>query len=157
MIRLTRSPLISLGASLVVALGALSACGHGGGSSDSAYCGDLKHFESTMGGDISGAKLESAFSQMHGLNGEAPGAVKQEWSTVDKAITTMEDAFHDAGLELSDLDSLTTGEVPDGVDLEKLQAVMDATKQLQSKPVTDALSAIESDAKDECGLTLQVF
>jgi hypothetical protein len=152
--------LISIGTTLVAVLGALgvlSACGGHAGSQDSAYCGDLKKAESSLGEPDSGEKLQAAFSQMHQLNDESPDAVKQDWATVDKAITDMEGAFHSAGLEITDLDQLTAGDLSNKVDPTKLQAIVDATQELQGKSMTDAVSAIESDAKDECGLTLKVF
>jgi hypothetical protein len=148
---------ISVVATLAVALGTLSACGSHEPSADSKYCDGMRQAATDLGGVDSGVKLEAAFAEMHRLNDVAPQAVKQDWATVNGAVSRMEGAFHNAGLKISDLDKISSGNLPDGVDGNKLQALMDATQDLQSKAVTDAVSNIESNVKDECGIDVSVF
>ena len=110
------------------------------------------------GGQIeSGAQLAAAFAQIHQLSDRAPASVKQDWATVDQAITDLEDALHHAGLDVSDLGKVASCDLPDGVDASQLQAVTDAAQGLQSKAVTQAGSRIEADAMDQCGTDVNLF
>ncbi|HWV26420.1 MAG TPA: hypothetical protein VNZ66_04290 [Aeromicrobium sp.] len=140
-------------AGIVLMTGSMAACG---GSDSGAYCDTLKSAESQFAGLENGDAdvIEKAFSTFHELAGEAPSEVKDDWKKLDGAVTMVEDAFEEAGLKMSDLAKLQTGDIPEGVDLAKLQDAATSFQELDSQEFEDASAAIEKHAKDECGVDL---
>jgi hypothetical protein len=138
----------------------LAACGSSGGSSStSSYCAELKadkaYFESLSGAsspDMS--KLGDVFSRVHTLAADAPDNVSADWKTLDTAITTMENALKDAGIQPSDLAAMQSGSMPPNVDPTKLQALVPKLQALSSSAVSDAADRISADAKKSCGIDL---
>lgn len=140
-------------APLALVAGLLTGCG---GSDTSAYCDDLKadkaQFESMSGGDIS--QLGDAFKKMHELAAEAPDEVKDDWKTVDDALTSIEDALKAAGLSVDDLAAMQNGQMPKGVDMAKLQELAPKLQAMSGSDMAAATEAIDKNAKDVCGVTL---
>jgi hypothetical protein len=134
--------------------GMLTACG--GGGEAAAYCDSLEEAEQEFGTLESGdfASLDEALDKLHELADEAPDDVKDDWETVDGALTDMEQAFEDAGLELADLEGITNGEIPEGVDVEKLTTLTQELGQITSGDFEAAANNIEKHAKDECDVDL---
>jgi hypothetical protein len=91
---------------------------------------------------------------MHTLADDAPDNISSDWKTVDDAISTIETALKDAGLKPSDLAAMQKGQMPQGVDLSKLQALAPKLQSLSSGDVTTAANNIAADAKKTCGLDL---
>ena len=149
-------------AALALTTSVLAACGSGGGSSNAAsggdYCSELKadktYFQSFNGTNPDISKLGEVFTRMHTLANDAPSEVADDWKTLDGAITTMENALKEAGLQPSDLASLQGGQLPQGVDPAKLQALLPKLQALSSTDVTAAGEAITKNAKDTCGVDL---
>jgi prophage DNA circulation protein len=138
----------------------LAACGsHGGGGSASGnYCAELRS-DKTFFGSISGSnadfsRLDEVFQRMHTLAADAPDAVSTDWKTLDGAITTIENAFKQAGLKPSDLAKMQKGQMPAGADLSKLQALAPKLQALSSSKVSQAAARISSNAKSTCGVDL---
>ena len=144
---------LALAGAAFVAATTLSACG---GSADSAYCDDLKaateEYKSLESSDLS--KIDEAFKTFHALADEAPSAVESDWKTLDEGITTIEKALEEAGLEFADLAKIQTGELPEGVDMEKVQGLASEFSKLSSDEFTKASEDIEKHAKDECDVDL---
>lgn len=146
-------------AALIFAGSVLTACGGGGGSSASGdYCSQLKSdkaffagFEGS-GSDLS--NLDEAFTRMHTLADNAPDEVADDWKTLDGALTTIENALKEAGLKPSDLGGLQSGQVPEGVDAAKLQALLPKLEALSSSNVGEAAQRIADNAKDTCDVDL---
>lgn len=140
-------------APLTLVAGLLTGCG---GSDNSAYCDDLKadkaQFESMSGGDIS--QLGDAFDKMHELAAEAPDEVKDEWKTVDDALTSIEDALKAAGMSVDDLAAMQSGQLPEGVDMAKLQELTPKLQAISGTEMAKATEAIDKNAQDVCGVTL---
>ncbi|NRQ50552.1 hypothetical protein [Aeromicrobium stalagmiti] len=155
---------ISLAVAGAVLLGSsLAACGGGdggssggSGGSEADYCKDIKsaatYIKGLNGGDVS--QFNEALDQFKALGDEAPDAVKDEWVTLEKGISTVEKAFEDAGLKLSDLGKVQAGEIPEGVDVAKLQKLPQTLQGLDSKEFTTANDAITKHAKDVCKVDL---
>jgi len=139
------------GAALVGAT--LAGCG---GSDSSSYCKDLKTAKATFSNVGSGgaAQIEKAFATFHDLADEAPSDIKDEWKQLDGAIEKVEKALDDAGVKLSDLSGLKTGQVPKGVDVKKLRSALTELSNLNGSSVKDASTAIEKHAKDVCKVDL---
>lgn len=140
-------------APLALVAGLLTGCG---GSDTSAYCDDLKadkaQFESMSGGDIS--QLGDAFKKMHELAAEAPDEVKDDWKTVDDALTSIEDALKAAGMSIDDLAAMSSGQMPKGVDMAKLQELTPKLQAMSGTAMADATQAIDKNAQDVCGVSL---
>jgi hypothetical protein len=138
----------------------LTACGGGGGSSSSSgsYCDELKsdktYFESLSGSNADVSKLDTVFAKVHTLADKAPDNVSADWKTLDNAITTLENALKAAGIKPSDLAAMQNGQVPKGVDLQKLQALAPKLQALSSSDVSAAADKIAADAKKSCGVDL---
>lgn len=144
---------------LTLTAAALAACGGGGSSSASGgYCDELKtdkaYFQALGGTNADLSKLGDAFSRVHTLAAKAPSNVASDWKTLDTAITTIEGALKDAGLTPADLAGLSSGDVPKGVDVAKLQALAPKLQSLSGSDVSDAADAIAADAKKSCGVDL---
>ncbi len=66
----------------------------------------------------------------------------------------MQQALEDAGLEVSDLEGITTGQLPEGFDETKLTALAEDLQAVGTQKVQDAADNIEKHAKDECDVDL---
>ena len=132
--RLTR-PSALLGAGLLAVSVTLSGCS---GSDTEAYCDTLS----------------DAKSDIDTLADEAPKEVEDDWKVMQEGVQRIEDAFEDAGLAMDDLSEVMTGEIPEGVDLEKLQELGTTLEELDSEDFNDATEAISEHADEECGITL---
>ena len=64
------------------------------------------------------------------------------------------DALKDAGLKPSDLAAMQNGQMPQGVDMQKLQALAPKLESLSSSGVSEAADKIAADAKKSCGIDL---
>ena len=94
------------------------------------------------------------FKRVHSLAAAAPTEVSSDWKTLDTAVTTMENALKEAGIKPSDLAAMQKGQLPQGADLQKLQALGTKLQSLSSSDVTSAAQAIAKNAKDRCGVDL---
>lgn len=133
--------------------GVLSACGGGSGDTE-AYCDSLKQAKTDVEAlsDQDLDKFDEAFQTIHEVAGDAPDDVKDDWKVLDDALNEMETALEDAGLELSDLGSLQSGQLPEGVDQAKLLALGEKMQNIASEEVEQAGDNIQKHAKDECDL-----
>ncbi|MGI9086114.1 MAG: hypothetical protein ACR2FE_12655 [Aeromicrobium sp.] len=149
-----KTPLALASAALMAAT--LAGCGGGDDGPDSEYCKDLKaastEFDSLSSSDVS--KLDEAFKTFHELADDAPAEVKDDWTTLDKGITDVEKALKDAGLKFSDFAELQKGNMPEGVDVEKLQGLAAEFQKLDSAEFDKSSKAIEKHAKDVCKVNL---
>jgi hypothetical protein len=145
-------PAAVVASTLVIAV--LSACS-GGDGPDSDYCKDLEAAKPSLESlKSNGAEqLQDVFKVTHKLADEAPGDVKDAWETYDEAITNIEKALKDAGVGPKELASLQRGEVPPGVDQEKLRGLPATFQKLDSPQVAKASNKIAKHAKDVCQLS----
>lgn len=146
---------------LALAAALLGACGgsHDAGSgAATGYCDQLKadkpYFQSMQGDEPDLTRLEAASSRMHSLADAAPAEVAGAWATLDDAVTTMEDAFHEAGIDASDLAAMQDGRVPAGVDVDELAAMAPKMQALSGPELEDAAARIAEHARTACGIDL---
>ncbi len=132
----------------------LSACG-GGDGPDSDYCKDLEAAKPALDSlKTNGAEqLQDVFKVTHKLADEAPSDVKDAWETYDEAISNIEKALEDAGVGPKQLVSLQRGEVPAGVNQEKLRGLPATFQKLDSPEVARASTKIATHAKEVCKLS----
>jgi hypothetical protein len=145
---------VLLGTTLVGCGGSDGGGGDGGKGSD--YCKDVKSaaktFDSVSSGDLD--QMDQAFTTFHTLADEAPSDIKDDWKTLDGAVTTLEKALKDAGVKMSDLADIQAGKVPEGVDVSKLQGLAGEMTKLSSEKYNDASKAISAHAKKTCKVDL---
>jgi hypothetical protein len=91
---------------------------------------------------------------MHTLADDAPDEVASDWKTLDEAVTTIENALQDAGLEPSDLAAIQNGQVPNDLDPSKLAEIAPKLQALDGQEVSDAADNIAQNAQDTCGIDL---
>jgi len=151
-----RHKLVLLAAATLLS-GVLTGCGGGDSEATDSYCDSLKDakadIETLDAGDV--AKFDEAFKTIHDLADEAPDEVKDDWEVLDGALSDMETALNDAGLKLSDLEGLQSGQLPEGVDQAKLAALGQKMQDIASDEVQKAGDNIDKHAEDECGIKLQ--
>ena len=146
-------------ATLALTAGLLAGCGGNGGSGASgSYCDELKsdkaYFQSLGGSNADVSNLDQVFAKVHSLANDAPDNVAGDWKTLDDAVTTFENALKEAGVKPSDLAAMQNGQVPQGVDMSKLQALATKLQALSSSDVSKAADNIAADAKKSCNIDL---
>jgi hypothetical protein len=136
----------ALGASL------LTACSGG----TDAYCDTLKEtksdFEDFEAADFS--NFDEFTDRVEELADDAPDEVKDDWEVLEKAFNEFVDALEEAGLEPADLEALSNGELPEGVDMEELSGAMESAQAMSGEEFEEATANIEKHAKDECNVDL---
>jgi hypothetical protein len=148
-------------AAAALGLGLLSACGSddGGkaGGSSGDYCNDLKaakkEVDALKGGDFS--DLQKTTDAMHKLADEAPDELKDDWDTLVTGVDKLVAALKKAGLDDSDMATLQSGQIPDGVDMDALTGLMTEIQALDTDKFQAAGDNINKHAKDKCGVDLQ--
>ena len=126
------------------------------------YCTQLKaakaDFDTFESDSPDFSKFDDAIATFHDLAGEAPSEVADEWKTLDGALTSMESALKDAGLELEDLGAISAGQLPEGMTAAEVQALgpklQSSFSGLDTDEVKKAGDEIEKHAKAECGVDL---
>ncbi len=151
---------LTLVAAVTLTAGLLAGCGgddggSGGGDAD-GYCDTIeqadKDISSLEGGDLEG--LDKAIDAIHEIADDAPDDVAGDWDVLDQAVTDLEAALEEAGVELSDLEGIANGEIPEGFDPAKLATLSEDLSKIGSQEVQDASDNIAKHAKDECGVDL---
>ena len=151
--------ILSMAAAAALGLSLFTACGDdGGGSADSGdYCDDLKsakkNLDTIEGGDLS--SLSDTADQIHKLRDEAPKEIEDDWKVLADGFDKILAAFEKAGLDEEDIANLQSGQLPDDVDMEELQAAMTEIQDLGGEEFEKAGDNIAKHAKDECGIDLE--
>lgn len=153
-------------ATLALAL-VLTGCG---GSSDSAdkgspsdskasYCDELKTAKANFS-NLDVTKLnEDDYSSLVGeldkISAAAPSNVQDDWKSLSDALTQLHDLLKSAGVSFSDLQQLSAGQLPSGVDPQKLQEIAPKVQKLSSDlSANGASERISASAKTDCGIKL---
>lgn len=137
-------------AGLVLTAGLLTGCGN----DTEAYCNDLQETIDEMG-SLTGsdpASLEQAFDEIEKLADAAPDEVAEEWKVLDEQMDTIQDSLDEAGIKMSDLEGIMTGQLPEGVTEEDLTALGESLQDLNNEEVQQASETIATHADEECGI-----
>lgn len=125
-------------------------------AADSEYCQQLEgsqdQFGSIARGDV--GQFDEAVAEMRDLQKTAPPEIEPAWDDLLAPVDQLETGLKDAGLKLSDLEGLSRGEIPRGVNPRRLQEAATDLQGLNSAKVNEAASEIERYAVEECGITL---
>lgn len=152
--------ILSAAAAAALGLSLFTACGDDDGGSSAGggdYCDMLKtakkNLDTIEGGDLS--SLEETADQIHELRDEAPDEIKADWEILSKGFDQILEAFEKAGLDAEDIANLQSGQLPDGVDMDKLQEAMSEIEALSGEEFEKAGDNIAKHAKDECNIDLE--
>lgn len=141
----------------VAAATATLGTGCGADESGSAYCTSFADATSTFRaietGDL--GELGTAVGTFHALAEQAPPEIEREWDTLDGAFVSLETGLTEAELSIDDLGGVATGDLPQDVDLAKLDQVLGSLEELGSPDVSEAADAIEAHGRDRCGVDLE--
>lgn len=137
-------------------LGATLLVGCGGGSSADAYCDSLDEAQDTFSAlnDADAAAIEDFKNAAEDLEGDAPDDVKDDWAVINKSYDGLEDGLDEAGLTFEDLEKMSSGEVPDGVDEAALTKLAASMEDFGGEDMEKAGKAISKHAQDECDIDL---
>lgn len=101
------------------------------------------------------SKFQDFIDKAEELADEAPSEIKDDWKVVLGAMDDLTSALDDAGISIEELmAAATTGEMPDGVDMQKLTELGSKLQTLTSDKTEAATDAIDKHAKDECDIDL---
>lgn len=140
-------------AAAVLTAAVLAACS---GGQTEAYCSDLEaaraEIDQLEAGDLT--SFEQVFDTIRALADEAPDEVSEDWQSLDESLEDFETSLSEAGIEPSDLEKLAQGELPEGIDPQKLETLGESLQSLDSKESDQAEDAIAAHAQEECDLDL---
>ena len=155
-------------ATLALAL-VLTGCGGGsdtadsGGSSSSdskaSYCDELNTAKDSFA-NLDVTKLteddyNNLVDELDKISASAPSDVEADWKSLSDALTQLHDLLASAGVSFSDLQDLSAGQLPSGVDAQKLQEIAPKVQKLSTDlSANGASQRISASAKKECGITL---
>jgi hypothetical protein len=137
-----------------------SSDGAGGGSDPgSAYCTALKDakdkFKNLNVTGLNDNQFKQVTDEFDALGAAAPAQVKDDWTTVSAALKQVYKVLADAGLSFSDLQSLSSGQLPKGVTAKEMAKVgKQLTKSMQGSGFQAAATRITAEAKAECGVNM---
>ena len=151
-------------AGLALAASVLTGCGGGGSSEDAAatdtetYCkelkADAKYFQAFTGGKPDPSLVGEAIGKVHDLADAAPDEVSADWNVLDATLTELERTLNEAGISADDIEGIAKGQLPKGVNMAELGKLVPKIQALNSQELQDAVTAIRTHAKKECGVTL---
>lgn len=154
-------------ASIALMAASLTACGDDGGdsggdgdaASGASYCDLIKDAKDTYDGlDFTGLSDEdfAGFqSDVEAIQAAAPDDIKEQWGTLTEATQRLQEILADAGISLEDLSSMEAGDMPDGVDMEKLQTMMTELQEFtEDSSFEEASTAVQQNVQDECDIEM---
>ena len=125
-------------------------------AADSEYCQQLKASQQQVGSLAQGdaGQLDEAVAELRELRTTAPSEIRPAWNDLLAPIDQLETGLNEAGLKLSDLEGLRQGEIPRGVNPQRLQGLAAEMRGLSSAKANEAGAEIQQHATDQCGITL---
>ncbi|WP_372734639.1 hypothetical protein [Nocardioides sp.] len=145
--------LTSLLAATVLGASLLTSCS---GSSTDDYCDSLKSAEQDFAdfGEANFDNFDDFIDRVDDFAADAPDEVKDDWKVLADALEAFADALEEAGIDMTDLAGMQSGQIPEGVDVAKLTEAMGKIQELGSGDFEKATEAIEKHAKAECDIDL---
>lgn len=122
-----------------------------------AYCDTLSAVASDIIAPLEASDpgvFSAAFEAFYALSDQAPEEVEDDWAVVVGNVQEMEAAFAAAGLDLDDLGAMSAGEIPEGLDPDRLAGLLATLEGLEGEDLDAAMAAIERHALRACGIDL---
>ncbi len=150
-------------AAVVLMAASLGACSNdSNGSSDNSddYCSTLEDTKADIDNldftALTDEKFSDLQSRISDLEDAAPSEVEADWKTLGDGIDGFKKLLDDAGISFDDLQTLQSGEVPDGLDVQALQELGPKMQEIVSdNDIEAATQSIQDHAESECDLTLE--
>jgi hypothetical protein len=138
---------------LVLLGGLLGACA----GETERYCTELEERQQVLS-ELAGEAgrpdsdvLASTLETWRALREEAPGDVRDEWTTLVFALEGLAEALAEAGVDAGAFDPR---DPPPGMSDEEAERLRDAAAELVTPRVTQAAEGLEQHALDVCGVDL---
>ncbi len=131
----------------------------GGSQAGGAYCDALDGAKANLS-QLDLTKIdEKAFDtlqvELARIAAAAPPDVQADWTTLATALDELHKLLADIGISFDDLQGLSSGTIPPGVDARDLQKLGPKLTKITSDGSLEAASkAITDSAQQDCGLTL---
>lgn len=143
----------------------LSGCGgandvkDSSGDSTASYCDALKGAKANLSAmdftKLDENTYQTLQTELSKVSSVAPSDVKDDWLVVTGALDDLHSLLADAGISFDDLQNLSAGQLPAGVDAQTLQELAPKLQQITSDGKLETASkAIEASAKKDCGINL---
>jgi hypothetical protein len=122
------------------------------------YCDELKqareNFAGFTGGQLNEDTYNQLIEQLETISAVAPADVKDDWENVADTLTKLHDLLASVNITFDDLQNLSAGQVPPGVDPQALQKIAPKVQELSQKMIADSSAEeIQKSAQQDCGLT----
>lgn len=151
-----------LGASLLAGCGGDGEDKKGNALSGKSYCEVLKSTKSSVE-SFSGTtapsqkQFDEFLENIDNLADKAPDAVADDWKVVADGMDTFADALEDIGVSLEEFaEAMSSGKLPEGVTTADLTTLGQKLEGLADEKFTEASTAIDKHAKDECKVDLSL-
>jgi hypothetical protein len=132
---------------LLVAGLAVAACAD---DPEADYCNAVEERQQALGEVLAAgdqAALLEALPIFRELAKEAPSDIRDEWQTVIGALTALEEALEDAGVDPA---TYERNNPPPGLSQEEKDRIDAAAAELANPRTSKALSGVEQQARDVC-------
>jgi hypothetical protein len=136
---------------LVLVVGPLAGCG---GDRYASYCGSLEDHRAALTKtlDAGGPQaLLRALPTLRDLQRDAPDDIADDWRTLTGALTGLQDALRDAGVDPATYDR---AKPPPGVTQAERDRIDAAATEVGSARTQAALTAVDQQARDVCHASL---
>ena len=120
------------------------------------YCDAVEDHQQELGrvlGDGGPDALLEALPIFRDLGEEAPDDIREDWRTLIGALDGLETALDDAGVDPATYDR---DDPPAGLSQADQDKIDAAAVKLASNPTVEALDSVQQQARDVCGMPLQV-
>lgn len=120
------------------------------------YCDAVEQHQDELGEILGGGApdaLLQALPVFRELAKDAPEDLQDEWATVIDAISALQKALQDAGVDPATYDR---DHPPEGLAQDDKDAIDAAARGLTADATVTALAGVDQQAKDVCGTPLQV-
>jgi hypothetical protein len=127
-------------------------------SSSNDYCSLLsksRDFSALTMNSLSDEGFDKARASVKDLQDAASGTVADDWAALGNSLDSLKAAADKAGISVSDVSSLLSGNVPQGLSPDEAQQVVTTIQQVMSDPkLATAADDIATDAKKTCHVDL---
>lgn len=133
----------------------LASCG-GDSASAEEFCAIYNEADEALSGDMPDpAALADLPATMAELQAAAPDEISESVDYVVGIFEEMETMLGDNGLEFADLEAMSEGELPEGVEMSDMETMMtdmeELTTRLDSEEAQGHSDAVEAFTEENCG------
>lgn len=123
------------------------------------YCAALEGAKTNLSAidftKIDEQTYQKLVTELAKVTAAAPSDVKDDWEALTGALDDLHRLLGTAGISFDDLQQLSAGQLPPGVDAEQLQKIAPKLQSISTDGrIQQASKAIEASAKSECGVNL---